>query len=49
MYIEIAAIAAPTMIRCSGLDACDSFPTTIIIAMATRPPGERLRPAQVAV
>ncbi len=40
---------APAMIRYLGWTLADRRPTTNIITMVTRPPGESTRPAQVAV
>ena len=47
--MENAVNAAPAMIRYFGCTRPDRRPTTNIIAMVTRPPGESTRPAQVAV
>jgi len=48
-YMESAMISAPAMIMYLGWILPDRRPTTNIITMVTTPPGERTRPAQVAV
>src|SRR5262249_26066721 len=48
-YIEAAMTSAPAMIRYLGCTLPDTRPTIMNIAMETSPPGDIIRPAQVAV
>ena len=48
-YIDSAVRIAPATIRYFGCTSVDRRPTTNIISMVTRPPGDSTSPAQVAV
>ena len=48
-YIDVAQKPAPMAIRYFGCTRVDRRPTTIIMIIATTPPGDSERPAQVAV